>query len=136
MIEVKMYDNKTGELIATYNSVGEAALETGISKSSISANLRGRVKTVRKKQFYFRSDQVEYKPVEKPKKRESKNKKAIDLYDYKTDEFIRTYSSLTEAAEDLGLRPANISQNLKGETKSLKKKQYYFKYHNGRKTLL
>lgn len=52
----------------------------------------------------------------------------INVYDYKTNEFIREYPSISECARDMNLHKGNIGSVTKGKTKQ--HKGYRFEYKN------
>lgn len=54
--------------------------------------------------------------------------KKVILYDIKTDEEIIEFCSLTACANFLGVVPSSISNNIKGQSKSICKGKYYVKY--------
>ena len=126
ILAVKMYDKNTGELLGTYNSVKEAAKKTGINKSTINANLYERTRAVYKKYYFTRVCRDTTPVIREPV---GGRGKSVDMYDYNTKEYIKTYPSISAAAFDIGSRASNISANLMGNTKSVKNKRYYFKYH-------
>lgn len=126
-ITVDQYDAKTGRWLASYLSITEASLLTGYSKATISKAIRGAIRTVDKKRYIFRSPNVEYKP--RPKSNMANYKgKPVKLYE-SNGAFIKRFASQTEAAKFIGVTPAQITYNLKGQT-NLIKKQYYLKYAN------
>ncbi len=137
--KVFWYDNKSGSLLGTFDSALEASQKTGIPVSTIRNNLKGRTKTVWKKQYRFTSPDVEYKP-EHPEpyiqKGRSKDwlKKAVDVYDAETDELLKECDSATEAANFIGCKTGNITSHLKYKPKIKHRptiyKKYYCEYHN------
>lgn len=127
-IKVDMYEAQTGKLIKSYPSIKEAAADTGIYKSCISNNIRGRRRTVCKKQYYFRSEQVEYQG--KPKS-DMHNFKGFPIKAYCDGAYIGTFQSSKEAAETLNISRALISYCLNGKIRRAKKK-YYFRFVNER----
>ncbi len=63
------------------------------------------------------------------------NSKPVNCFNYKTKEFVKTYSSLTEAAKDIGTTTSNVSNVLrgyvikKGKRKNVRQtKGYYFTF--------
>lgn len=137
--KVYWYDNKTNELLGVFDSALEASQKTGIPASTIRNNLYGRTKTAAKKQYYFRSPIVEFKP-EHPEpyiqKGKSKDwlKKGVDVYDVETDELLKECDSVTEAANFIGVDSGRIVSHLKYKPKYKHQptihKKYYCKYHN------
>lgn len=127
-IKVDMYDAQTGRWLKSYSSIKEAADDTGIDISSISSNIRGRRRTVYKKQYYFRSKQVEYQG--KPKS-DMHNFKGFPIKAYCDGAYIGTFQSSKEAAETLNISRALISYCLNGKVRRAKKK-YYFRFVNKR----
>lgn len=126
-IIVDQYDAKTGRWLASYLSITEASLLTGYSKATISKAIRGTIRTVDKKRYIFRSPNVEYKP--RPKSNMANYKgKPVKLYE-SNGAFVKRFANQKEAAKFIGVTPAQITYNLKGQT-NLIKKQYYLKYAN------
>ena len=136
--KVYQYDAKSGELINTFSCLEEAARETGIHKATIRNNLVGNTKTVNKKQFIFKCDELEYKPknpepyIQKGVSRDE-NKKSVDVFDCMTNELIGTFKSVGEAADFIGCNSARVSQSLRIKPKNKSYgtiyKKYYCKYH-------
>lgn len=136
--KVYWYDNKTNELLGVFDSALEASKQSGIPAATIRGNLYGRTKTVAKKQYYFRSPTVEFKP-EHPEpyiqKGKSKDwlKKAVDVYDAETDELLKECDSVTDAANFIGVDSGRIVSHLKYKPKYKHQptihKKYYCKYH-------
>lgn len=124
-LKVDMYDANTRRWIKSYPSITEASLDTGISVSSISKNLRGDLRAVGNRKYYFRSNNIEYKPKYKS---DMHNYKGKPVKLYKIGEgYIATFGSSKEAAEKLGFNKVMISQNLNGKIELIKKR-YYFKF--------
>ena len=99
---------------------------------------KGYQKTVDKKQYIFRSDGVEFKPNHPEpyiQKGQSKNwlKKAVDVFEVGTDELLGTFESVTAAANFIGCKTSNVTQNCKSRLKYKHQatiyKKYYCKYH-------
>lgn len=57
------YDAKTNAILGRFNSAVEASNKTGIPLSTIRNNCRGITKTVCKKKYYFRSPEIDFKPI-------------------------------------------------------------------------
>lgn len=128
-IKVDMYDAKTGMWLKSYPSIYAAAADTGIHKNCISNNIRGKLRTVGGRKYYFRSDEVEYIP--KPKS-DMHNYKGLPIMAFSDDEgYIGTFQSSKEAAKALNISRAVISYTLNGKQYRAKKK-YYFKLVNER----
>lgn len=137
--KVYQYDAKTGLLLNEFESALEAHQKTGIPVSTIRNNCRGVTKTVCKKQYIFRSPDIEYKPIHpepyiqkgKPK---PKLQKAVDVFSIETDELLGTFDSLSAAAQFIGCKPSNISTNIndipKRKTQRTIYKKYYCRLHN------
>ena len=133
------YDAKTDAILGRFNSAVEASNKTGIPLSTIRNNCRGITKTVCKKKYYFRSPEIEFKPIHPEpyiQKGKSKDwlKKAVDVYSVETDEVIDSFDSITEAAKFIGCKASNITANINGSWKYKHQgtiyKKYYCKYHN------
>lgn len=133
------YDAKTGVILGRFNSALEAHQETGIPLSTIRGNCRGVTKTVCKKKYYFRSPEIEFKPIHPEpyiQKGRSKDwlKKAVDVYSVESDNVIGSFGSITEAAKYIGCNPSTVSTNIGNRLKYKHQgtiyKKYYCKYHN------
>lgn len=133
------YDAKTDAILGRFNSAVEASNKTGISLSTIRNNCRGVTKTVCKKKYYFRSPEIEFKPIHpEPYIQKGKPKpelcKAVDVFSIETDELLGTFNSLSAAAEFIGCSPNRVSSNINyipsRKRQSTIFKKYYCKYHN------
>lgn len=134
---IRMYDVATDKWIKVFDCLEQAANETGISKSTIWKNLTGLQKTVCKKQYYFRSDDIEYKPknpepyIQKGKPKQQLRGK-VDVFDA-DDELVGTFDSLTAAAQFIGCKPSQVTYNIKASLKYKERgliyKKYYCKLH-------
>lgn len=133
------YDAKTDAILGRFNSALEASNKTGIAVSTIRNNCRGITKTVCKKQYYFRSPEIEFKPIHpEPYIQKGKPKpelqKAVDVFNIETDELLGTFNSLSAAAEFIGCSPNRVSSNINyipsRKRQSTIFKKYYCKYHN------
>lgn len=136
--QVVWYDANTDEILGTFNSALEASYVTNIPVPSIRNNCKGVTKTVCKKQYYFRSPQIEFKPIHPEpyiQKGISKEhlKKAVDVFDLDGD-LVGTFDSVTEAANFIGCKASNITSNIRRIPKKKHQrtiyKKYYCKYHN------
>lgn len=56
--------------------------------------------------------------------------KMVEQWNYETNEFVKTFNSITEAANELGLLAKNFAANLSGRTKYINSStgKFYFKY--------
>lgn len=133
------YNAKTDAILGRFNSAVEASNKTGIPLSTIRNNCRGITKTVCKKQYYFRSPEIEFKPIHpEPYIQKGKPKpelqKAVDVFSIETDELLGTFNSLSAAAEFIGCSPNRVSSNINyipsRKRQSTIFKKYYCKYHN------
>lgn len=116
MIEVKVYDSNTDELIGVYDSINIASYECEVSANAIKNSILGKTTSI--KGMYFRSEDKINQP---------KNHYKIDMYDAKTGELLNTFDYLEQAANETGISKVNIWRNLKGIQKTVCKKQYIFK---------
>ncbi len=133
------YDAKTDAILGRFNSAVEASNKTGIPVSTIRNNCSGVTKTVCKKKYYFRSPEIEFKPIHPEpyiQKGKSKDwlKKAVDVYSVETDELIGTFDSFSAAAKFIGCSPNRVSSNVNYIPSRKKQstifKKYYCKLHN------
>lgn len=133
------YDAKTDAVLGRFKSALEASNKTGIAVSTIRNNCSGVTKTVCKKKYYFRSPEIEFKPIHpEPYIQKGKPKpelhKAVDVFSIETDELVGTFESLSAAAEFIGCSPNRVSSNInyipKRKRQSTIFKKYYCKYHN------
>lgn len=133
------YDAKTDAILGRFNSAVEASNKTGIPLSTIRNNCRGITKTVCKKKYYFRSPEIEFKPIHpEPYIQKGKPKpelqKAVDVFSIDTDELIGTFDSFSAAAKFIGCSPNRVSSNVNYIPSRKKQstifKKYYCKLHN------
>ena len=112
---IDVYEDE--ELIDTYDNVKLAANATGVNPFSIYQYCRGeRKKPIRGFTFkYNLSKQQENKQI------------PIDLYDTDTNELYKSFNSIKECADFLGLTPQTIRGNLRGDTKTVKVGSFYCK---------
>lgn len=133
------YDAKTDAILGRFNSAVEASNKTGIPLSTIRNNCRGITKTVCKKKYYFRSPEIDFKPIHpEPYIQKGKPKpelqKAVDVFSIDTDELIGTFDSFSAAAKFIGCSPNRVSSNVNYIPSRKKQstifKKYYCKLHN------
>lgn len=133
------YDAKTDAILGRFNSAVEASNKTGIPLSTIRNNCRGITKTVCKKKYYFRSPEIEFKPIHpEPYIQKGKPKpelqKSVDVFTIDTDELIGTFDSFSAAAKFIGCSPNRVSSNVNYIPSRKKQstifKKYYCKLHN------
>lgn len=107
-----------GEYLRTYNNCAEAAKEMGISHNSISQHCKQEVCKYKTKGFYWRYKGDELKFVERPKYNLEGTKTRVDQYTLDC-EFVKTFDSVTEAAEAVGMKDtSSISHVLTGKIKT------------------
>lgn len=130
------YDTKTNIILNRFNSALEASNKTGIPKSTILNNCRGINKTVCKKKYYFRSPDIEYKPINPEpyiQKGVRKGGIAVEVYNNDSGELVGVYNSMNEAADAIGVKSSQIYSSIHYKPtikpKSLIKKKYYCKLH-------
>lgn len=133
---VIQYDAKTNTMINRFNSALEASKKTGISVSVIRNNCRGVTKTVCKKKYYFRSPDIEYKPINPEhyiQRGVRKGGIAVEVYNNDSGELVGVYNSMNEAADAIGVKSSQIYSSIHYKPtikpKSLIKKKYYCKLH-------
>ena len=115
--EIYQFDVK-GIFIQKFNSITEAAKQLNIDKSKICACCNGRQKTAYGYQWSYTSD---ISPVEYKKKRAC----VVQQFNL-NNEFIKEFSSISEAARALNTTPGNICSVCQGKSKTCK--GYIFKY--------
>ena len=120
MIEVKVYNAETDELIGTFDSINLASYECGVSASAIKNNILGKTEHI--KGMYFRSDS---EIVNKPK-----NHYNVYMFDAQTGELLNTFDTLSQAAKETGIDNTTIHHNITGITKTVCKKRYVFSKSN------
>ena len=85
---VNMYSTTTNEYIATYDSIREASIKTGISAATISR--QAKYKRPVKKQYYFRY--VDDESIT--------NNNIIGCFSFFTDRLLKTYHTISKASTD------------------------------------
>jgi len=102
--------SKSGDIVGRYKSIAEASKNSGLCSSSISKCCKQKILTVGS--FIWRYDDgssydLSYNP---------RNRKSIKISQYsKNKEHIRDYSSVNEAAKNLGLCRSSIIKSCKGK---------------------
>ena len=106
-----------GFLVDTYDNVKLAANATGVNPFTIYKWCRGEYKKP-VKGYTFRYNQ----------KRQQQNKQIpVDLYDVESNELFKSFNDIKECADFLGLTPQTIRANLRGDTKTVKVRSFYYK---------
>lgn len=106
-----------GKLYGTFDSVKEAANETGIAPTRIYNRCRDyKIKDIKGYNFKYNRGR-------------SKAKKLVpvDLYDADTNELFMSFKDISECANFLGLTVQTIRQNLRGDLKTVKVRSFYCK---------
>lgn len=99
-----------GNFIAEYVSCAHASVETGVQPHSINDCANERAGRAGNFQWKFKSECKSFK-IPSYKKKESSRKKPIVQLDQEGN-YIKTFSSVTEASMETGLRRSNISSCL------------------------
>lgn len=108
---------KDDELIATYDTVKEAANAVGIHPHTIYNSCRGdSKKNLKGYRFEYNLDRWE-----------KLKKVPVDLYDVETNELFKSFDDIKECADFLGLEVQTIRQNLRGDIKTVKVRSFYCK---------
>jgi len=126
-MRVVQYDN-AGRKVDIFESIQEAATETGVNQSNISACLSGRRRTAG---GFFWTTEGEDPPEpgeRKPRKKKTRRRKArkqpeksvrsVSAFDPDTGNLVMTYDSVQIAAVTLGLNSANIYMCCSGHAKT------------------
>lgn len=119
-----------GEFIKTFNSIKEAASETGTARSEVIACARE--KALSANGFLWRyedsaEDKIDkYKYINGQRGIGGYSARAVYQYDRQTGEKLAMYVSLTEAANAVNAKLANIHQAVNSEHKTCK--GYYWRY--------
>ncbi|MDR2917876.1 MAG: hypothetical protein LBV72_00720 [Tannerella sp.] len=111
MKPVSQYDSE-GNYIRTFKSRQEAAESIGVTPSIISANTKGKAYCI--KNYYWRDGESTAKlsGIRKRKTYHPFGHKITAKYNAETGELIKTYSSLTEAANDIQIPAAMLSKTV------------------------
>lgn len=107
-----------GVLVDTFDNVKLAANYTGVNPFTIYKWCRGEYKKpVKGYTFQYNSE-----------RQIANSKKPVDLYDVETNELFKSFESVKECADFLGLSICTINANLRGDTKTVKVGSFYCKY--------
>lgn len=119
---IDCYEYKTNKYLKSYTSLKEAADDLHLQTSNICFTLRGRFKQTGGYVFLYSDTKEKYEYIGNKRKI---NKPLIECY--KNGELYKTYKTVNEAAEDLGIRRQSISYVLNDRQKT-SYKLYTFKY--------
>ena len=108
-LSVQKIDMKSGQIIETYDSVKEAAIDVKIAPSSISMVCTGLRKTAGGYKWRYINAKVEHK---------SKKTKAIYMISILTHKVIKKFVSVREAAKEMGFYEGCIRKACMGNRKS------------------
>lgn len=111
---VKMIDRETGEVLKIFDSQSDAARELGISRKGITKACVGKG-TATYKGYRWEYADKDYERPENPgmgNYNHEKQKKSVMLIE--PDGTVKTYKSVKEAAEQLGINRCNISRYVLG----------------------
>lgn len=121
---VYKYDEK-GNLVFTFNTVGAAARDAGVSPETLRSRLKHNKKHPKFK-FYYSYGKFE--DMGKPYENGNYVKAPVDMYDMSLN-YLRTFGSLTEAGKFVGINgTGHINDVCKG--KRLSCNGYIWRYHN------
>lgn len=121
---VYKYD-KEGKLIFTFNTVGAAARDAGVSPETLRSRLKNNKKHPK---FNFYYSYGKFEDMGKPYVDRGYTKTAVDMYDMSLNH-IRTFKSQADAGRFLGINgTGHIPDVCKG--KRLSFKGYIWRYHN------
>lgn len=111
-----------GEYHKTYNSIKEAAESVGVTRGNISTCINGRKHLHSVGGFQWSREKVESLPP--VKRMHNAQKRKIEML--KDNKVIQVFSSITEAAKEVGTCIGNISPVLNGHRKTAK--GYFWRY--------
>lgn len=114
--EVKVYLTKTDELVGEFDSIAAASYEYEVSDETIRKSAKG---ITIKGEYYYRIDEgtTKYR----------NNKTRVNWYDANTNALLGSFESALEAHYKTGIPVSTIRNNCRGWSKTVCKKQYYFR---------
>ena len=117
--------NKEGTLISTFNTVGAAARDAGVSPETLRSRLKNNKKHPKFEYYYSYG---KFEDMGKPYDNGEYVKAPVDMYDMSLN-YIRTFKSQADAGRFLGINgTGHIPDVCKG--KRLSFKGYIWRYHN------